>query len=472
MNKRHFSGRNGGASIFLCIILSAVILTQGTLYYAARLRGYEAELNRCLRLQLSQILCNYNEALLENYGLYGVDASSVNTKIFDACFSGGDGAVLVAQPSSILTTDDLRTGISDYMQIRMPAAMSGEILSRIKGVCREIKGCSMFTRATDADSSAWLGYVKDFLAQKDKWSDVISKVVSAVEVIDVTGKMKELEDFSSSLQKTLERSATLNLQGGSTKDSTGNILNPEGLSVIMGYVDSYMNFELPNVTDAIMINEYAVSFFDSEVENFQDEDTKKPESNLLGVPFSDIHGSNRGDLEYLLSGSDNELISFAAAKVLIGDIRLIINFGTYLLDQEKMNRAKEIAAILSEAVAVASLGTVVADPEILQFVVLYVWALGQALSDVFSLINGKSIILFEHSAINDNTILEDALMTNYRDYLGLLLMAVPLEWKLSRILTILKKDCGSELYTGVSLSTEYRGYRFSMEDTYDAYSSE
>lgn len=472
MKRRHISGRSGGVSIFLCILLSAVILIQCTLYYAARIRAYESELNRCMRLQISQILSRYSDDLLNKYGLYALDTASVNTEVFDTCFSGGPDTVLETELITPLSADSLRTGISDYMQIRMPAAVSGEILSRFKGVCSEITNCALFQKAKNANSSAWLDCVRDFLSQKDKWSDVISKAVSVAEAVDITGKLRDLEKFASSFQSTIERSATLNLQGQSSNDLSNQILNPKGLSQIMGYVDSFMDTDLPEFTDTLIINQYAQSFLDSKLEYMMDGDIRTSECNILGVPFSEIHGSNRADLEYVLTGLDNELVSFNAAKAMIGDVRLIINFGTYLLDQEKMNKAKEIAEILSSAVAAASLGTVVVDPEILQFVVVYVWALGQAITDVFSLIEGESVLLFDHSAVSDGSIFEDALMTNYRDYLGFFLLAVPMEWKLSRILTILKTDCAGELYEGIRLSAGFRGYKFCMEDTYDAYSSE
>lgn len=471
MKKHQLFGRCGGASIFLCIILSAVVLTEGILYYAARVRAYEADLQRCMRLQISQILANYNQSLLDHYGLYGVDASSVSSAVFNSCFSGSDDAVLTAEPSGILTSSDLKTGISDYMKIRMPAVAAGEILTRLKGVIKEITDSQIFQKAQGSKSSEWLTYVKSFLDQKDKWGGVINSAVSVAEAIDVTGKIKEIEEFSQSFQEVMQRNTTLYLQGGTADSSADDIMNPDNLSLIMGYADNYMNFELPDVVDDIMVTEYAVSFFDSNIINEKDGDTEVPEANLLGVPFTDIHGSNRGDLEYILTGIDNETASFGAAKILVYDMRIIANFGAYLVDTEKMEKAKEIAEILSTAIGVVSAGTISVDPAILQFAVLYVWALGQGFADLMKLAEGDSVVLFDHSALSDYEVLQDALLTDYRDYIGFFLMAVPSEWKLSRIMTILNKDCGNDLYTGIRLSVDYRGSQFIMEDKYDAYTS-
>jgi len=470
--KHNFFRKNGSAGIFLCIILSAVILTECVLYSGARMRGTEADAARSMRLQISQILCNYNEQLLGNYGLYGLNEASVNTQVFEACFSGNEGFVIDAAPCGLITTDDLRMGITDYMQVRMPAIASAEILTRFKGVFSEIMDSTSFNKAKSLESSAWLGYVKDFLNQKDKWSNVISSVLSAAEVIDVTGKLGELEEFASTLQEEMARATTLYLQGDSAASLSESFLNPDYLSTIMGYADSYMNIELPEIADDLMINEYAAASFDSEIEYIKDGDNKTPEANLLGIPFSDIHGDNRGDLEYILTGIDNGILSYSTAKILIYDVRIIVNLGTYLVDSEKMKKAKEIAEILSTGISLVSAGTVTIDPEALQFIVLYVWALGQGFADLVKLTGGESIVLFDHSALAEHSILENSLLTDYRDYLGLFLLAVPVEWKLSRILTLLKKDCGGELYKGVSLSLDYRGNSFMMEDTYDAYAPE
>ena len=471
MKKHHIFGRNGSASIFLCIILSAVVLTEGILYYAARVRAYEADLQRCMRLQISQTLCNYNKALLEKYGLYGIDSSAVSTAVFDSCFSGSKDAVLTAVPYGLLTTADLNTGISDYMKTRMPAIASGEVLKRLKGVLKEITDSSIFQKVQGSKSSEWLSYVKSFLAQKDKWSGVINSVVSVAEAVDFTGKVKELEEFSSSFQQVLQRNTTLYLQGGTADSGSQDILDPDNLSLIMGYADDYMDLELPDIIDDVLVTEYAVSFFDSGIISEKDGETDTPEKNLLGVPFTDVHGGNRTDLEYILTGIDNETASFGAAKILVYDMRIIANFGAYLVDSEKMTKAKEIAEILSTAISVASAGTVSIDPEILQFAVLYVWALGQGYSDLVKLIGGESVALFDHSALSDYEVLQDALSTDYRDYIRFFLMAVPAQWKLSRILTVLNKDCGNDLYTGIHLSVDYRGSRFIMEDMYDAYAS-
>jgi len=471
MRIRHIFKRNGSAGIFLCIVLSAVILTEGVLYSAARIRSNEADLARCMRLQISQILCSYNRSLLENYGLYGLDSSSVNSKVFDACFSGKGDAVMTAEPENMISSADLKTGIADYMQIRMPAVASGEILSRFKGIYSGILDSDLFKNAKGSQSSEWLGYVKGFLGQKDKWGGVINSVVAAVETVDFTGKVKDLEEFASSFQEAAGRSATLYLQGESSTVLPDDFLNPDNLSNIMSYVDGYMNWEMPGIVDSLLINEYAVSFFDSKVEYIVDGDSKELESNLLGVPFTEIHGSNRADLEYLLTGIDNEIISFSIAETLIFDMRTIANTGIYLLDNEKMKKAKEIAEILSAAITLVSAGTVSIDPEALKFGVIYVWALKQGFQDVLKLIGGESVILFDHSALDDQEVLKGALMTDYRDYMRVLLLAVPEEWKLSRILTLLKKDCANELYKGVCLSVDYRGSLFRMEDSYDAYSA-
>lgn len=460
------NGARGSAAIFLCIILSALILSESILFAAALQRGIEANLQRCMRLQLSQILSNYNKPLLEHYGLYGLNTASLDSKVFSTCFPDAESVSLDASLAAVMTVDELKTAISDYMRVRMPALASNAILSRLKSVCSEIRGSDIFKIASCSDSSAWLSYLKDILAQKSRWSDVIGQAAAFLGSADFTGTLAEFTEFCSTVQQTAERRATLFLQGDADSEE---VLNTENLSGILGILDSYVSCDMPDAADALMVQAYAVSFFDSKVESVSAEGTSGPEKNVLGIPYSDIHATNKADLEYILTGVEEESISFCMVKILIVDARTAINFGTFLLDQQKMAKAKEIAEILSAVIAVISAGTVDVDPQVLEYVVLYAWALEQAITEMASLVSGESIQLFTNSAMPDNEILDASLATDYRDYAGLFLMAVPVDWKLSRILAVLERDTGGEVFTGVRLHARYNGCQFRMEDTYDAY---
>ena len=94
------------------------------------------------------------------------------------------------------------------------------------------------------------------------------------------------------------------------------------------------------------------------------------------------------------------------------------------------------------------------------------------MTDMYDLTSGKEVPLLNHSAIDDEEIVKDLIMTDYRDYIRVYLLIVPAEWKLSRILSILKRDSGGSIYTGVRIHVEYMNHSYQMEDSYDAYAVE
>jgi hypothetical protein len=463
------NSKRGGITVFLCIILSAVILTESVLFCAARERGVEAELKKCMQLQTAQILCNYNELLLSNYGLYALEDNAVNQDIFSTCFQESSETTVAVNTEYDMTKLQVQTGIIDFMKLRIPAIAGNEILSRLKGVLSQINGNEIVTQSKNADTSAWLGTFKDYLSGKDSWSNILSNVASFLGVIDFTGKLSDLEAFASKYQTLTEQKSTQYLQGEADTDFAYSILQPQTLSDMMTYADSLLDYDYPDFSDALMINQYAISFFDSKLAHVADGDTEIAEKNILGTPYSEIHKGNHADLEYVLSGIEDETVSSASVAILIMDIRTILNFGSFLLDKTKVEEARGIADVVSAAITIISAGSITIDPAVVTYAVLFVMALIQGIKDIRQLQNGESITLFMHPTITNQPGLEELLMTDYRDYIGFFLLFVPIEWKTSRILTVLKRDCGKHLYTGVRITVNYRNNVFELEDSYDAY---
>ena len=463
--KKGIRSRVGGASLFLCIILSLVILTESILFAAALERRMEAEMMRCMRMQAEAALCRYNEPLLKYYGLYGLGASLGDTDVFTECFDGS-GAVVDMTGSNELTTASLREAISDYMKVRAPSIVSADMLGRLRGVLDEIYSSDFFKATAEGKNSDWIQYMNDILINSNQCSSAISQAITSAKMLDFTGTLNRFDAFCQTYIDTAKQKATYLLQGDT---NPAMLLDTDCLSDAMNTLDSLMDTDLPDIADNLLINEYAVSFMDSCVKENVDGDRSEPESNILGVPYNSIHGAGNTDLEYVLTGIDNGIASQGIARKLLLDTRTVINLAAFLIDSEKMNRAKEIGTVLSGVILAVSLGTVEISPEMLQYVVLLVWAEGQAVADMNDLTAGKGVPLLNHSALDDEEIVKDLIMTDYRDYLRIYLLIVPTEWKLSRMLTILKRDSGGSIYTGVRIHVEYMNRSYQMEDSYDAY---
>ncbi|MGI6333675.1 MAG: hypothetical protein ACOX1A_03510 [Saccharofermentanales bacterium] len=75
--------KRGGISVFLCLVLSAVILFVGTLAQAAQIRAAEHAVVRGLDALISSTLANYERKLLE-LGLFAFSADGVDSDVFSS----------------------------------------------------------------------------------------------------------------------------------------------------------------------------------------------------------------------------------------------------------------------------------------------------------------------------------------------------------------------------------------------------
>lgn len=463
------SGRQGGMTVFLCIILAGLVLTESILWAGAGRRATEADLARCMRLQAAHSLSSYNSKILDYYGLYTADASSTDTTIFDTCFRSPGEAGILVEPTSPMTKEAIFKGIIKFMQIRMPAFFCSEILSRLLVIGELIEDSGVFSVMESQGSSEWLTYLSDFISKKEAWSQTIESAMTTFEDIDFTGTTKKIKTFFSTVRNLAERGGTSFLQGDS---DVGEVLDFSNLVKVFDVIDAVYGSDLPEPVDDYFLNLYTISFLDSRIINQIDGTSSKPEENAFGKKYEELHPQNICDLEYVLTGFDNELISMGITQQLVGDVRLISNFAMNLLDKQKMEQSLLIARVIASCIAVLSAGTIEAPPEVIRYLVLYVWSIADSMGDVQKLIAGERVPLFRTEYITKNELLDDSLSTDYRDYVHVLLMLVPGDFKSDRILNVIKRDAGGELYAGIRITARYNNTSYVLEDAYDAYAVE
>ena len=466
----YFVKRHGGISIFLCIVLSAIVLTESLLWLAAGKRGQEADLMRCMRLQSAHALSSYNQVLLDYYGIYVVDKSLFQSTVFDTCFRSNDQTNILIEPTSAMTVEQIRIGIVKFMQIRMPAYIAGEILSRINLISDLIEdsGVKKIFESTKG-SSAWLTYLTDLLSKKNEWTATIKAAVEVAKELDFTGTVEEVESFFESVKFIAERGGTSFIQGGS---DVGDVLDVTVFANTLDYVEALYTPDLPELLDTYLMDIYATSFFDSRIIEEVDGSASKPEENALGRKYQDLHPANYYDLEYVLTGVDNEILSGYITQQLITDIRIIFDFASNLANKEKLEKSLGIANVLSVCISIISAGKAQIPAKALQYLVLFVWSIGDGMSDALKLVKGESIpILLGDYFSGKYNILNDALMTDYRDYINILLFVVPGSFKSDRMMQILTRDAGGEMHAGVRVTADYDGNTYVMEESYDAYNA-
>ena len=463
------SNKRGGATVFLCIIMSALILSQSLLLAGAVTRSSEAEMRRCIQLQTEQILCGYDDKLLKYYGMYVIDPSMVDKSVFDECNRIFDDYDISLEPYTELTPELIGCGITDFMKPRFPTIVGYQLLKKLTSVLQTINKSDLYNAGKKEQDGKWSGYLKDFISSADKWTGVLENAENFVDIIDFTGKLNDLKDFIKDIRYVAEKSATQTIQSENSIGFTLDLFDPDSITNLLEIVSEKMNGESSSAAEYLYLNQYSVGFFDSAVQKCSVDGKKSEESNIYGIPFSEIHGSNRADIEYLLTGSEEEKSAIFYAKTYVFAARAVLNIGSFLFDTEKLNRAQGIAEVISTAIAIISVGSVCVDPQVVKYVILLTWAIAQAFKDVGKLIDGEEITLIDNSKVSANDKLDSVLSTKYRDYIGFFLLFVDPEKILERIRTIFEKECGATAYIGISMSVDSKGKTYLLRDTYDVY---
>lgn len=461
------TNRNGGVILFLCIILSAVILSQSILFRGALMRSDEAEIARSAQLQAENVLCNYNPLLLEHYGIYCFEETALNRKIFDDCCRVNDIESVQVTGASELGIEELERIITDYMILRFPAMLGNELIVRIGKAVGQIEKSDL-VKKTIADHSGNLKkYFGEYLSSSEKWTEILSNLENFIHVVDASDKLSDFEDFVRDLKDTIKRTGTLKLQG--EYDSFHlDIFDPESITQLIDVLSFAIDSEVPDFYSYFYINKYAAALFDSTVSQTKEGTRSYDEANVYGTPFSTINGSNKADMEYLLTGKE-EKDAVNIAKTLVFSSRALLNIGAFLVDKDKLNTAEGIAAVITVCVGLISGGSVILDPGVVKYLVIVTWALQKSFQDLKTLTGGGTVTIIDHSSIKDQNGIKVLMKTRYRDYLELFLMFVDREDLLARMIDVFKRYSGGELYISVQTTVQYAGREFRHEEKYDSY---
>ncbi|MDD4095102.1 MAG: DUF5702 domain-containing protein [Oscillospiraceae bacterium] len=463
------TNKNGGAILFLCIILSAVILSQSILFRGALMRSDEVEIARSAQLQAENVLCNYNQMLLEHYGIYCFEESALNRKIFDECCRVKDIESIQVTGESELSVEELERIINDYMKLRFPAMLGNELIGRIGKAVGHIEESDLFKKASADHSGNLKKYLGEYLSSADKWSEILENIENFIHVVDFADKLSDFEDFVRDLKDTMKRSGTYKLQG--EYDSFHlDIFDPESIDALIDVLSFAIDSDVPDYFSYLYINKYAASLFDSNISQTKDGTLSQDETNIYGTSFSAINGSNKADLEYLLTGKE-EKEAVNIVETLVFSTRALLNIGTFLVDKDKLDNAEGIAAILAVCIGLISGGSVILDPSVVKYFVIVTWAIQKSFQELETLTDGGTVTLIDHSSLNDQPGIKVMLMTRYRDYLELFLMFVDRKDLLTRMIDVFERYTGGDLYVSVQTTVLYAGREFCHEEKYDSYKS-
>ena len=456
------NGRRGGITVFLCIILAILIVLETIFISGSYRRKREVILTEAVSHQVEQIISQFDRDALNWYGIYVLDSITADHAVFDRMTESMDGMTFSYKLTDQLDNDDLRAAISEFMRLRGLAFEGTALIERLNISLSQLTG-------TDTNLSVGVASVlptlKEYVKNKKAFAAAITVLQVFCNTIGLGGQMKDFLDFMDELTDVFEEHGSAALQIGDSSVMV-SVFDPACIGSLTSAFDKYLDADLPSAVDRLLINEYAAFSFDSRVKKYASDSGMEEETNILGIPFSDIHGQNQCDLEYLLVGAARPIDNaFMASGLLIGT-RLLLNMSAFLMDSTKRTIALGIAEVLSLLISIISLGSVTIEPHAIEYFILFIMAYIQSITDSLKLVNGLSVPLFYNKKVTDT--LGDFSDTTYRDYFRLFLLFVPEEQLLSRMRVVMGKDCGN-LYTGLEAEGTLSGSSYKVKRRFELY---
>ncbi len=441
--------KRGVTTLFLAIILSALILIETTyIAYVADL-DRRLTLTRALKSQGEVYLAQYDRLLFKTYGIYAFDNNQLNDYVFDDVLRTNGyevGETLYVSGVYQFNTEDLRRVVATYYTYRTSGVIFEKVSSQLFAVIESI------------DEYGILDYLRDFTSSSA--SEVLRRIIDGGLTVaeDITEALEELGIGVDSEGFQLIVNLISNL--GQIRNSAPDIDNsfdPSDLGFISSSIQSVISmYETSSEIIAdYMLHPYLVDYA---AYNF---DTRLAgDSTINGYEFSLFHEDNLPDTEYILTGLEGplaRLISYYSVYALL----LVENIAFILLDSGSRELISSCGEVLSVIITAISGGSVPLPSVVYEIIVVLIWAAVQAYSDSLTLLGGSSVTFIEIDGI-------EAISLNYRDLMSSLLFYIPDNLLLDRITNIINRDF-PDYITGVTIESDYGMRTLHYEARYNLY---
>ena len=427
--------RYGASSVFLGIILSAVILVECTFLRFVWELDYITKVNNAVETQVESILCEYNRQLFDVYGVYAFTIDVVDDDVYrKALLACGysEGPVLDIGGYRSIDRKALRDAINMYYSYRGSGITINRIADFFSEMIDELVNNNVLKMIKEYTSSPAAGYVSDIIKGSEKLSSWIEKAGSVIDIEDVESYLK----FFESLKKDCNDDNDL-------KEFSIDI-RIDNMKPAIEFIDRMMQLHesVGKTENKLLSHINTANYLSFNFDCYLKQDI---DSTINGTSFSDIHKKNKCDTEYILTG-DTDNKANAGVTFLLMAVLSCKNFLTDYLNKDYRSKIDVISKILSAIIAALSEGTVQIDYRIITVILIHLIACVKSIKEMKILRKGERITLMKFKKKN-------VITAGYRDFLCLFMLGVPDSKMLERALVILKRDYG-DLYTGFTASAD------------------
>ena len=447
--KNSIKTRHGASSIFLAIILSALILVECTFLNYVWNLDYALSVNTALKTEIDTVLSDYNRQLFDVYGIYAFSIEDVDDYCFNKALeiNGLDAkAELYVSSGYTLTAEDLKTAISSYYFYRGSGIAFKGIVEGYSDLLIEMDKRGIFSQVGKFMQSPAAGYLSQMIKGSETAEEWINKAGGLINLEDVLEEAEGLDSIRDDYKEFI-RDFGLNIDI--------DIANWDSLLRSISGLESAVDLLSDNSPDAVkkfFVAHYCAYNFDCWIK-------PKGDATINGTEFKAIHKDKHSDSEYLITGHNTAGVmelEFITANILI-----CANMLKDFANEKFRNTVEAIAEVISMVIAALTEGAVQINPKLIAVGLTFYIATVQALKDLLTVLGGGRAVIFEYEG-------QKMITMNYRDFLYLYSLCTPMDKLLSRSLEVLTRDYGT-LYKGLKLEADFKGSTYSVDRSYALY---
>ncbi len=442
--------KRGASSLFLAMIMSALILVECTFVAFVWNLDYALSVNEALKTQVDTILCDYNRQLFDVYGIYAFTLDEVDDECFcKALEMNGltSQSTLVVTAADEFTTEDLKTAINSYYWYRGSGISLKGLVEGYAEMIRRTDEKGILNQVGEYMQSPAAGYVSDMIKGSEDASQWIGKAGEALNLDEILEQAADLDDIRDNYKDTVK---DIEL------DIDIDIDDWEALLDTLSFLESTMD-NLTDMSDPVMtkmnVSHYCAYNFDCCF-------APDGDASITGTEFSSIHGDKQVDAECIITGLEDYPAIFKVEYLMV-QVLIVSNMLKDYANEEFRNTMEVLGQIISTIISAVSEGTVNIDYRIIAAGLIYICASFQSIKDFYQVIKGQRAVIFEYEG-------EKMVTFSYRDFLYLFALCTPVEELLERSHAVLERDYG-ELYKGITLEADFRGDAYSVTKSYQLY---
>ncbi len=442
--------KHGASTIFLSIILSALILVECTFLAFVWNLDYALSVNTALKTQMDTILSDYNRQLFAVYGVYAFSMDSVDNYCFDKALeiNGLDSkSTLYCCGETKITSEDLRTAIASYYWYRGTGISFKSLVDGYSNLLIELDKNDVIGKVGKFMKSPAAGYVSEMIKGSETVEEWFNKAGGVINIEDYLDESDDLNAIKSDFNDVIHESDL-----GIDVD----IADWEGILNTVSFIESVVDTasdESMGTMSKFTTAHYCAYNFDCWI-------PPEGDASINGTLFKSIHGSRCADSEYIITGMEKNSAVFSI-EFMILHVLILGNYLKDYADEKIRNTIYAISEVISMIIYAVSEGAADIDPRIIAAgLTLYV-AMVQALKGFFDILQGQRATFFEYDG-------KKMITLNYRDFLYLLALTKSEDDMLGRTLEVLTRDYG-DLYKGLTLEADFRGSTYSIGKCYQLY---